>query len=234
MYRASILGIAIIGWASGVRADEVVTVAAAAQVEVSAHVDVVVAGDATAVGVAEAPPPLAPPPGPGGVSGLTFATPLTRPHWEGELAMTLPLALGDVGLHAAIGRQVGAFRLAAEYTLSDVSTDGGGSPLMALPVDCGRQQRLGVALRYRLGVGLPELGTGLYVEAGLGRNTVAWKSRGATTRHDDVLLGLGFDMLGGGARTVGLDLGARFTLADTGGGDREATGVIALGLLVGG
>ena len=31
-----------------------------------------------------------------------------------------------------------------------------------------------------------------------------------------------------------LDLGARFTLADTGAGDREATGVIALGLLVGG
>ncbi|MBL8626546.1 MAG: hypothetical protein JNK64_34840 [Myxococcales bacterium] len=232
MHRAWIPGLAIIGWASGARADAVVTVAAAAHVEVSAHVDVVVSGDGSAVVAPEAPPPppLVPP---GDAGGLTFATPLTRPHWEGELAMTLPLALGDVGLHAAIGRQVGAFRVAAEYTLSDASTDGGAGPLMAVPVDCGRQQRLGVALRYRLGIGLPELGTGLYVEAGLGRNTVAWKTRG-TTRHDDVLLGVGFDMLGGGARTVGLDLGARFTLADTGGGDREATGVIALGLLVGG
>lgn len=231
MHRAWILGLAIIGWASGARADAVVTVAAAAHVEVSAHVDVVVTGEAGEVAAAEAPPPA--PPGASDPAGLTFATPLTRPHWEGELAMTLPLALGDVGLHAAVGRQVGAFRVAAEYTLSDVSTDGGAGPLTAVPLDCGRQQRLGVALRYRLGLGLPELGTGLYVEAGLGRNTVAWKTRG-TTRHDDVLLGLGFDMLGGGARTVGLDLGARFTLADTGGGDREATGVIALGLLVGG
>ncbi len=225
MHRAWILGLAIIGWASGARADAVVAVAAEAHVEVSAHVDVVVMGEAAAV---DAPAPAAT-----DVGGLTFATPLTRPHWEGELAMTLPLALGDVGLHAAIGRQVGAFRVAAEYTLTDTSTDTGAGPLSAVPLDCGRQQRLGLALRYRLGVGLPELGTGLYVEAGLGRNTVAWKTRG-TTRHDDVLLGVGFDMLGGGARTVGLDLGARFTLADTGAGDREATGVIALGLLVGG
>ncbi len=229
MHRAWILGLATIGWASGARADGVVVVEAAAHVEVSAHVDVVVGGEAAAI-VAPAP---APPPASTDVGGLTFATPLTQPHWEGELAMTLPLALGDVGLHAAIGRQVGAFRVAAEYTLTDASTDTGAGPLSAAPLDCGRQQRLGLALRYRLGVGLPELGTGLYVEAGLGRNTVAWKTRG-TTRHDDVLLGLGFDMLGGGARTVGLDLGARFTLADTGGGDREATGVIALGLLVGG
>lgn len=231
MHRAWILGVAIIGWAGGARADAVVAVEAGAHVEVSARVDVVVTGEATAV-VAPAPPAPAPLAATD-AGGLTFATPLTRPHWEGELAMTLPLALGDVGLHAAIGRQVGAFRVAAEYTLTDASTDTGVGPLMAVPLDCGRQQRLGLALRYRLGLGLPELGTGLYVEAGLGRNTVAWKTRG-TTRHDDVLLGVGFDMLGGGARTVGLDLGARFTLADTGGGDREATGVIALGLLVGG
>lgn len=231
MHRAWIPGLAIIGWASGARADAIVTVAAAAHVEVSAHVDVVVTGAAGEVVAAEAPPPA--PPVPPDAGGLTFATPLTRPHWEGELAMTLPLARGAVGLHAAIGRQVGAFRVAAEYTLTDASTDGGAGPLRAVPLDCGRQQRLGLALRYRLGLGLPELGTGLYVEAGLGRNTVAWKTRG-TTRHGDVLLGVGFDMLGGGARTVGLDLGARFTLADTGGGDREATGVIALGLLVGG
>jgi hypothetical protein len=231
MLRASILGLAILGWASGARADAAVAVVATAHVEVAAHVDVVVVG---AADPAPAPAMVAVD---GGGAGLTTATPLSRSHWEAGIAMTLPLALGDVGLHAAAGRAFGPLRLAGEYTLGDASADravavGGAVGVMA---DCGQRQRLGVAARYRVDLGLPTMGTGVYVEAGVGRATTAWKS-GFTSTRDDMLLGVGFELLGGDARVVGMDLGMRVTIAEPEqpGAAKDTTGVITVGLLLGG
>ena len=143
----------------------------------------------------------------------------------------------DVGLHAAAGRAFGPLRLAGEYTLGDASADravavGGAVGVMA---DCGQRQRLGVAARYRVDLGLPTMGTGAYVEAGVGRATTAWKS-GVTSTRDDMLLGVGFELLGGDARVVGMDLGMRVTIAEPEqpGAAKDTTGVITVGLLLGG
>ncbi|MBK9036762.1 MAG: hypothetical protein IPL61_36855 [Myxococcales bacterium] len=225
--------------------------AADGAVEVAASIDVTVTVEATA-----APPPsfvvdaaplpvvvdAAPLPfvvdtsaSAGAASALTSSTPLVRPHWEAALAMVLPLELGDPGLHAAVGRQIGSFRLAGEYTLTDAASDRAMPGALAVVSDCGQRQRLGVAARYRLGLGTPDVGVGFYLEGGLGQATTRWSKTG-TSRRDDALIGLGFELAGGGARLAGFELGGRFTIADGDGPDaaREVTGVITVGLLVGG
>lgn len=173
----------------------------------------------------------------GGGSELTFDTPLSRSHWEAGVAMTVPMGFGDIGLHAAVGRAFGPLRLAGEYTLDSASADrtvstGWTSAVMA---DCGQRQRLGLGARYRVDMGLATMGTGVYVEAGVGRATTTWKS-GAESTRKDVLLGLGFELLGGGQRLIGMDLGARFTIAEAEqpGAAKDTTGLITIGLLVGG
>lgn len=157
------------------------------------------------------PPPIAPRP-----ADLTVETPLSRPHWEAVLAMALPMDLGDLGLHAAFGRQVGPFRAAAEYTLR------------------GDEQRLGVAGRYRVDLGDDTVGMGFYGEAGVGIERIRDERSGLDSRRD-ALFGFGFEVMGGDHRTVGLEMGARFILAERNLPDepRELVALVTVGLQVG-
>jgi hypothetical protein len=168
----------------------------------------------------------------------TFVTPLTRSHWEAGLGMVFPMQQGgEIGVHAALGRTFGPLRVTGEYSLGGASTDRTVTAgwITSTAADCGQRERFGVAARYRVAAGTPDAGGGLYVEAGVGRATTAWKSFGKTTR-DDVLLGVGVDMLAGGVRSIGMDLGARITIAEPEqpDGPRDTTVMMAIGLLVGG
>ena len=207
-----------------------------AAVEVAAAIDVTVTVETAP---APAPAPMSASvaaPADADPHALTFVTPLTRPHWEAALAVVLPLDLGDPGLHLAAGRQIGSVRLAGEYTLTDAASDRARPGTAMVIPDCGQRQRLGVAARYRLGVGAPGVGAGFYLEAGIGQATTTWKLTG-TSRRRDALVGLGLEMAGGaGGRLAGFELGARFTIADGDGPTptRDVVGVITMGLLVGG
>ena len=157
----------------------------------------------------------------------TAPSPLMRPHWEAEVAMVLPLELAhDPGVHVAVGRQIGGFRLAAEYTRGDASIDRPSG--FTVMTDSGLSQRLGIAARYRVGMGAPPIGFGAYLEGGLGRDEVTW-SRGDSTVARDLMLGLGVEMAGGDERLFGLDVGARFVL-----GGRETAALFTIGLIAGG
>ncbi len=202
-----------------------------AAVEVEAVVEVRVEVAPEVVRVASPPPVVATASTTGW--GTAGTVPLERPHWEVGLAMTVPLGAGDLGVHAAAGRQVGPVRLAAEYTLTAASGDRDRAGGVVL--DCGQRQRLGLAARYRLGVGTPEVATGLFVEGGLGLVETRWQVTGAA-RQRDAMAGLGVELAAGRARLAGLDVGARVTIAarDTAGAPREVTGLLLVGLLVGG
>lgn len=186
-------------------------------VAIEAHVEVAVTVDGT--------PRTAP-----ASDDLTWTTPLARPHWEAAVAMAVPIdTSGEPGLHVALGRQLGGFRLALEYTRTDAAGD---RPSMTIPglvsPDCGLSQRLGVAARYRVGMGAPPVGFGAYLEGGLGRDEVTW-SHSPTTVERDLMLGLGVEVVGGDDRLLGFDMGARFVLAD-----RATAAMLVVGLIAGG
>lgn len=189
-------------------------------VAVEAHVDVAVSVDLSTHATPSASAPAE--------GELVWSTPLARPHWEAAVAMALPLdTAGDIGLHVAAGRQLGGFRLALEYTRSDTAGDRP-SKTGALMADCGLSQRIGVAARYRVGMGAPPVGFGAYLEGGAGRDEVSWSHSGTSVERD-LMLGLGVELVGGGDRLFGVDIGARFVLAE-----RTTTGFLTVGLIAGG
>lgn len=174
----------------------------------------------------------------GGVSDTFFstATPLTTVHWEGALAMAIPIDnWGGPNVHAAFGLQVDSVRVAAEYSLSKSHMTTMDPASTWRTVDhWGQNQRFGVAGRYRLDMGETWLGMGVYGEAGLGLNFTSWKTQ-AETHHGDVMAGLGFEMLAGERRRIGMDMGFRFIVREGEGpaASKEVASVFTLGMLFG-
>ncbi len=170
---------------------------------------------------------------------LSTSTPLTRDHWELGLAMLLPAELDqDVGAQAVLARQVGPLRLGLEYAMvgrcaERMLYDKDTGAVEVAKVDA-QVHRIGVGARYRVGLGTSSVGTGVYLEGGVGRQQHRFE-RGPALTRDDVALGFGFEMLGGGAQLVGFDLGGRFTLARGATDDApvESTATVVLGLLLG-
>lgn len=182
-------------------------------------------------------------------------TPLDGHRWEAGVGVlvTPSFSAGALdakeaaGVHAALGRQLGPWRLAAEYSFLPfdgcVDAYDAGGRWMGWDDYPGQLHRLGAAARYRVGVGAPEVAAGLYVEAGVGRQAIRLEEGGGATRHD-VALGLGFEMAGGISRIVGMDLGVRATAAPAptsgvpgarpGDATTDVTVGFVLGLLVGG
>lgn len=219
--RSLVVCLALTGAAAPAVADVVAAVEIEAHVEVAARVEV-------AAPIVDAPRP----------AGLEERSPLTRGHWELGLAMLLPIDHGDPGAHAVLGRQLGPVRLGLEYSLGSACADQtyvdkATGAIMTEAADA-QLHRIGAAARYRVGVGMDDVGAGLYLEAGVGRQQLRF-DRGPAAVRDDVLIGIGMDVLGGGRQLVGLDIGGRFTLA-SGSSDAapaEVTAALVVGLLLG-
>jgi len=181
--------------------------------------------------------------GAGGASGgattdsfFSTATPLTTVHWEGALAMAIPIdSWGGPNLHAAFGLQIDSVRVAAEYSLNKSHMTTMDPVATWRTTDhWGQNQRFGVAGRYRLDMGEASLGMGVYAEAGVALNFTSWKTQ-AETHHGDVMAGFGFEMLAGERRRIGMDMGFRFIVSegDSPAAPKEIASVFTLGMLFG-
>jgi hypothetical protein len=126
---------------------------------------------------------------------------------------------GQIGVRGSIGYQLGALRLGIEGSLAkfagsrDLYTaDGWWS---GWEDHGGEVRRIGATLRYRV-VAETELAPGGpagviagYLEAGAGRQRIAWSGGGESARPD-YLFGFGLELAGGRHRMGGVDLGVRF------------------------
>ena len=167
---------------------------------------------------------------------LTSNTPLTTVHWEGGLALAIPMELSaDANMHAIFGLQVDAVRIAAEYSMNKAYSETM-DPTSTWRTLCqkGQNQRIGIAGRYRLDLGANEFGVGFYGEAGLGLNLTNWATQ-ANTRTGDVMLGLGGEFMVGEHKRMGMDFGFRFMISEgaTADAPRELSTIFTMGMLVG-
>jgi hypothetical protein len=150
---------------------------------------------------------------------------LLRGHrWEASVLLEGGgFAVGDIsggqfGVRGVLARQLGPLRIAVEGSLAKLSgsrdlytSDGW---WMGWEDHGGEVRRIGAAVRYRaagstqLTPGGPRGALGGYIEAGIGRQYLAWTGGGAAERAD-YMLGAGFEIVGGSGRMGGMDLGVR-------------------------
>lgn len=143
-------------------------------------------------------------------------------HWEATIGVqgAIQTNIGPVeahepaGLQLAVGRQIRGVRLAGEFSL--VSFDG----CVGVEDADGQIHRLGASVRYRIPVigavdifGRPQSSAfGVYVGAGVGRQSIRYVGGGHSARSD-AMLELGFEGAGGRKRFFGMEVGIRVQAA---------------------
>lgn len=146
---------------------------------------------------------------------------LVAPHWEASVGFALATeGFADPSITASIGRQVGPVRLGLDYMRYE--RDLGMALVCPVPAS-----RIGLTARYRVSMPIGLGGMGVYTEAGIGRETRTFKD---DTRESAAtgMLGFGMEVLVGGAKSAGFDIGMRFVVDEE---DRVA-GLVQVGLLL--